>query len=70
MQHLLGTALGPIFIGVLSDRYGLAPAMRWLPLFALLGSVLFLLGSRSYTRDLAVVEQATAELEPVLPATA
>ncbi len=70
MQHLLGTALGPIFIGVLSDRYGLALAMTWVPLFALLGSGLFLVGALFYTRDLEAVEQATAELEPVLPAAA
>ena len=63
VQHLLGSALGPLFIGALSDRYGLEKAMIWLPLFALLGSLLFLIGSRFYTNDLAAVEQATAELE-------
>ncbi len=67
VQHLLGTALGPIFIGVLSDHYGLEKAMIWLPLFALLGSGLFLVGAQFYAGDRAAVEQATAELEPSLP---
>lgn len=56
IQHLLGSSLGPLFIGALSDGYGLEKAMIWLPLFALLGSLLFLIGSRFYARDLAAVE--------------
>ena len=63
VQHLLGSALGPLFIGALSDRYGLETAMTWLPGFALLGCLLFWVGSRFYANDLAAVEQATAELE-------
>lgn len=61
MQHLLGTALGPIFIGALSDRYGLKAAMVWLPAFALLASLLFWVGSRYYENDLALVEQSIPE---------
>ncbi|MFH1984855.1 MAG: MFS transporter [Pseudomonadota bacterium] len=67
IQHLLGSALGPLFIGALSDRYGLETAMTWLPMFAVLGSVLFLIGSLFYAGDLAAVEQATAALEPSVP---
>jgi len=63
VQHLFGSSLGPIFIGVLSDRYGLERAMTWLPLFALLGGLLFWTGSRFYAGDLAAVEQATADLQ-------
>jgi len=63
VQHLLGSALGPLFIGALSDRYGLETAMTWLPAFALLGGLLFLAGSRFYTGDLAAVEQSTDGLE-------
>ena len=41
IQHLLGSSLGPVFIGALSDRYGLDTAMVFLPAFAILGGVLF-----------------------------
>lgn len=61
IQHLLGSSLGPLFIGALSDGYGLEKAMVWLPLFALLGSLLFLIGSRFYAGDLAAVEQTSPE---------
>lgn len=61
IQHLLGSSLGPLFIGGLSDRFGLEYAMTWLPAFALLGSLLFLIGSRFYLKDLAAVEPSAAE---------
>jgi len=67
IQHFLGSSLGPLFIGALSDRFGLETAMTWLPLFALLGSLLFLTGSLFYTSDLAAVKQATDGLEPHSP---
>ncbi|MDD9302058.1 MAG: MFS transporter [Desulfobacter sp.] len=61
IQHLLGSALGPVFIGVLSDDFGLEKAMVCLPVFVLLGCLLFLTGSRFYARDLAAVEQNILE---------
>ena len=63
VQHLLGSAVGPLFIGALSDRFGLERAMTWLPVFALLGGLLFWAGSGFYDKDLAAVEQAAASSE-------
>jgi len=51
VQHLLGSALGPPVIGALSDAYGLERAMVFLPIFTLLASLLFFIGSFSYTAD-------------------
>ena len=57
VQHLLGSALGPAFIGALSDQRGLEGALVILPLFSLGASVLFLLASRTYAADAAKVER-------------
>ncbi|MBU0971257.1 MAG: MFS transporter [Proteobacteria bacterium] len=65
IQHLLGSALGPLFIGALSDRFGLEFAMTQLPVFALVGCLLFWAGSKFYVKDLAAVEQTReALIEP------
>ena len=45
VQHVLGSALGPPFIGALSDRYSLETAMMFLPLLALLAGGLFFIGT-------------------------
>jgi MFS family permease len=57
IQHLLGSSLGPVFVGAVSDGYGLDTALVCLPAFAILGGVLFFIGSFFYERDLAKVEQ-------------
>ncbi|MCF8106344.1 MAG: MFS transporter [Desulfohalobiaceae bacterium] len=62
VQHLLGSSLGPIFVGAISDRFGLQTALATLPVFCLLAGVLFFAGSFSYLRDAANAEQATVEL--------
>jgi MFS family permease len=51
IQHLLGSALGPLVVGALSDAWGLNKAVLILPGFLLLGAVLFFLGSFFYKRD-------------------
>ena len=56
IQHALGSALGPAFVGLLSDRYGLEAAMATLPVFTLLAGVLFFVGSFFYVGDVAKVE--------------
>ena len=56
IQHLLGSSLGPTFVGALSDVYGLASGLLWLPVFCLLAGALFLWASCYYERDLAGVE--------------
>jgi MFS family permease len=56
VQHALGSALGPAFVGLLSDRYGLAAAMASLPAFPLLAALLFFVGSLFHAGDAAKVE--------------
>jgi MFS family permease len=56
-QNLLGSALGPIVTGALSDRYGILPALKIASAMTLISFVLFYLGSRYYVRDLDKVER-------------
>ena len=63
VQHTLGSPLGPLFVGAVSDAYGLATALKFLPVFALVAGLLFLAGSLFYTRDLASVEAVEIEME-------
>ena len=55
-QNLFGLALGPIMIGLLSDRFGLETAMRVVPLFSGVACVFFIVAARTYPRDRARVE--------------
>jgi MFS family permease len=52
-QNLLGLALGPIVVGVLSDAVGLELALAVVPLFGVLAAWALGVGSRTYERDLA-----------------
>jgi len=63
IQNLLGASLAPIVIGALSDAYGLKVAMTILPVFLLLSSLLFFIGSFFYEKDLNKVEKVTLECE-------
>ena len=45
IQHMLGSSLGPLFVGAVSDRYGLSCGLRMLPFFALIAGVLFFVGA-------------------------
>jgi len=63
IRHSLGSPLGPLFVGMVSDSYGISTAMKILPLFTLLAGVLFLLGSFFYERDLQRVDKVAVELE-------
>jgi predicted MFS family arabinose efflux permease len=56
-QNLLGSSLGPIVTGVLSDAYGIAAALKLATMAALVSGVLFYLGSKFYKRDLDKVER-------------
>jgi predicted MFS family arabinose efflux permease len=56
IQHLLGSSLGPTFVGAVSDAYGLGTGLLCLPIFGLLAAALFWWASRYYERDLAGVE--------------
>lgn len=63
VQHSLGSPLGPLFVGAMSDNYGLTRALGVLPAFALLAGLLFLAGSFFYARDLDSVEEVGIVLE-------
>ncbi len=56
-QMALGYSLSPIFVGFISDRYDLLTAFQFLPVFMLLGSIVFFIGSFFYERDLNKVEK-------------
>jgi predicted MFS family arabinose efflux permease len=62
-QHLLGSAVGPIATGAISDRFGILPAMQTAAAMCLLSCIFFLIGSRFYGRDLAKVERVAIEPE-------
>jgi predicted MFS family arabinose efflux permease len=63
VQHLLGSAIGPPFVGALSDIYGLETAMMYLPVFALLAAALYFTGSFFYEKDLAHVVKVELVME-------
>ncbi|MEA1875743.1 MAG: MFS transporter [Bacteroidota bacterium] len=63
IQNLLGASMGPLVIGWISDHYGLEAAMRTLPIFLVLGSVLFFIGSLYYKKDLAKVTVVKLEVK-------
>ena len=56
-QNLLGSSLGPIVTGALSDRYGITVALQMACLMPLFSSVVFYCGSRFYPKDLGKVEK-------------
>ncbi len=62
-QNLLGSSLGPIVTGVLSDAYGIATALKLSTIAALVSCVLFYLGSKFYKRDLDKVERVALTAE-------
>jgi MFS family permease len=63
IQHILGSALGPPFVGAMSDIYGLQNALKFLPAFTLLASVLFFVASFFYVNDTARAEDVEIRLE-------
>ena len=63
IQHSLGSPLGPLFVGAVSDGYGLGSALGVLPAFTLIAGLLFLAGSFFYTKDLAAAEVVDIEME-------
>jgi len=50
-QNLLGSSLGPLAVGALSDRYGLRTAMLLVPVLSGIAGVCFLGASRFYVAD-------------------
>jgi MFS family permease len=62
-QTLLGSALAPLVIGVLSDVYGLDNALKFLPAVTLLAAILFFWGSFYYKKDLDDCEKCEIVFE-------
>ena len=54
-QNLLGLAVGPFLVGVLSDMWGLQQAMAVIPAFSILAAVSFMAAARSYSNDVSQV---------------
>jgi predicted MFS family arabinose efflux permease len=65
VQNLLGSSLGPLVTGFLSDRYGIAFALKAASCVALLSFILFYLASKFYRTDLDKVERVTLTAEEV-----
>jgi len=63
IQHILGSTLGPVFVGAVSDRYDLITAMSVLPLFSLFAGILFFVGSFYYEKDADRVVRVSIEME-------
>jgi MFS family permease len=64
IQNSLGAGLGPWVVGKISDKYNLLTALSVLPVFLLIASILFLVGSLYYKRDIAKVEKVELEVAP------
>lgn len=63
VQNLLGSSLGPVVMGYISDRSDILTALKTLPIFLFTASILFLMASFFYTRDLAKVQRVELEVE-------
>ena len=62
-QNLLGLAVGPFVVGLLSDAYDLNTALAIVPAFSLLAAAFFLLAVRSYEPDMHRVDRIRVEAE-------
>jgi len=63
VQNLLGSSLGPIVLGSISDARGLKLAMLLAPVTSVVAGVLFLAASIFYKRDLEKVAKVKVEFE-------
>ena len=63
VQNALGSSMGPLVVGAISDAYGLRIAMLLAPLTAVLAGVLFLAAAAFYRRDLEKVDKVKVEME-------
>jgi len=62
-QNLFGLTTGPLFAGLLSDRYGLPFSLAVVPICSLVAGLLFLVGARTYDADVNRVAPATLSLK-------
>jgi len=63
IQNLLGASTAPIVMGRIYDLTDIQTALSFLPLVLLIGSLLFWLGSRHYSKDLLKVSKIRLEAE-------
>jgi MFS family permease len=63
VQNLLGSSLGPLAVGAVSDLRGLKTAMLLVPCTSILAGTLFLLASRFYERDVSKVKKVRIQME-------
>ena len=72
-NNVFGLALGPLVVGLMSDRLGLLGALQWVPLASVLSIVVLVFGVRLYPaglRKLASVELKTSGEKSEAPADA
>jgi fucose permease len=62
-QNLLGSSLGPLFVGAVSDRYGIHCALTLVPLVSFLAAGLFFAASFFYETDLTKVKKIQLSVE-------
>ena len=62
-QNLLGSSLGPLFVGMLSDRYDIHTALTIVPLFSFIAAALYLTASFFYENDLEKVEKVELQID-------
>jgi predicted MFS family arabinose efflux permease len=63
IQNSLGAMLGPIIIGLISDRTNIGTALAILPALVLTAGILFLIGSLFYKKDFAKVTELELEAD-------
>lgn len=63
VQHTLGSPLGPLFVGAISDAANLAVGLKMLSAFLLLAAILFFIGSFFYENDIRNVEKVEVVME-------
>jgi MFS family permease len=61
-QNLIGASMGPLVIGMISDRTDISTALSILPIFLVISAVLFFVGSFYYKKDLEKVEEVPLEV--------
>jgi predicted MFS family arabinose efflux permease len=69
-QNLFGLAAGPFIVGVLSDAWGLTPALAVTPAFGIVAAFAFLLARRSYAADRDRAAEPAAPANQATPALA
>lgn len=62
-QNLLGSSMGPLVVGMLSDHYGIRTALTIVPFASLVSAILYYWASFFYADDLARVEKVKIHAE-------